>query len=139
MPRGSAPGERRGGRQKGTPNRVTLLKQEVLEAAEKSALAGLPEDRIDALSPLDIMLMAMRAAAKAGNLMTAAAVAKEAAPYVLPKLASTTVTHRDAISDLSYDELVSFMRILDRASESIRSDPSRADEILASIPMQGRA
>jgi hypothetical protein len=39
--RGSKPGERRGGRQKGTPNKVTaLLKEEILEAAEKAMPGG---------------------------------------------------------------------------------------------------
>lgn len=35
--RGSAPGERRGGRQKGTPNKTTaLLKDAILKAAQKA-------------------------------------------------------------------------------------------------------
>lgn len=33
MPRGSAPGERRGGRQKGTPNKITTQCKAVLTAA----------------------------------------------------------------------------------------------------------
>ena len=36
MPRGSAPGERRGGRQKGTPNRITAdIKAAILSAFTK--------------------------------------------------------------------------------------------------------
>jgi hypothetical protein len=50
MPRGSRPGERRGGRQRGTPNKKTLLKNAVFLAA-----AAEP-DR----SPLDFMLALMR-------------------------------------------------------------------------------
>jgi hypothetical protein len=46
MPRGSAPGERRGGRRKGTPNRRTLAQKEELENS--------------GLSPLDYMLSVMR-------------------------------------------------------------------------------
>ena len=50
MPRGSRPGERRGGRQKGTPNKKTLLRNAALSAA-----AADPN-----LSPLDHLLNVMR-------------------------------------------------------------------------------
>src|ERR1700757_3298637 len=50
MPRGSKPGERRGGRQRGTPNKKTLLKNAVFLAA-----AAEPNR-----SPLDFMLALMR-------------------------------------------------------------------------------
>src|SRR6266516_2625881 len=50
MPRGSRPGERRGGRQRGTPNKKTLLKNAVFCAA-----AADPNR-----SPLDFMLALMR-------------------------------------------------------------------------------
>jgi hypothetical protein len=41
MPRGSNPGERRGGRQKGTPNKLTgELKEMILEAANLAGGAG---------------------------------------------------------------------------------------------------
>jgi hypothetical protein len=50
MPRGSRPGERRGGRQRGTPNKSTLLKNAVYCAA-----ASEPNR-----SPLDFMLALMR-------------------------------------------------------------------------------
>jgi hypothetical protein len=50
MPRGSRPGERRGGRQRGTPNKKTLLKNAVFCAA-----AAEPNR-----SPLDFMLALMR-------------------------------------------------------------------------------
>jgi hypothetical protein len=50
MPRGSNPGERRGGRQRGTPNKKTLLKNAVFLAA-----AAEPNR-----SPLDFMLALMR-------------------------------------------------------------------------------
>src|SRR5437588_10741250 len=50
MPRGSRPGERRGGRQRGTPNKKTLLKNAVFLAA-----AGEPNR-----SPLEFMLALMR-------------------------------------------------------------------------------
>jgi hypothetical protein len=50
MPRGSKPGERRGGRQRGTPNKKTLIKNAVFLAAAPDG------DR----SPLDFMLALMR-------------------------------------------------------------------------------
>jgi len=50
MPRGSKPGERRGGRQKGTPNKKTILRDAAVNAA-----AANPN-----LSPLDFLLGLMR-------------------------------------------------------------------------------
>src|SRR5271170_7294998 len=50
MPRGSNPGERRGGRQRGTPNKKTALKNAAIGAA-----AANPN-----LSPLDFLLALMR-------------------------------------------------------------------------------
>jgi hypothetical protein len=50
MPRGSKPGERRGGRQRGTPNKNTLLKNAAIKVA-----ANDPN-----LSPLDFLLNLMR-------------------------------------------------------------------------------
>jgi hypothetical protein len=50
MPRGSRPGERRGGRQRGTPNKKTLIKNAVFLAAASDG------ER----SPLDFMLALMR-------------------------------------------------------------------------------
>jgi len=50
MPRGSRPGERRGGRQRGTPNKKTLIKNAVFLAAASDG------DR----SPLEFMLALMR-------------------------------------------------------------------------------
>src|SRR5262245_273267 len=50
MPRGSKPGERRGGRQRGTPNKSTVLKN-----AATAAAANDPN-----LSPLDLLLKLIR-------------------------------------------------------------------------------
>jgi hypothetical protein len=50
MPKGSKPGERRGGRQRGTPNKKTLLRN-----AEIKAISGKPD-----LTPLDYFLGVMR-------------------------------------------------------------------------------
>jgi len=50
VPRGSKPGERRGGRQRGTPNKTTALKTAALSAASAD-----PD-----LSPIDFLLGIMR-------------------------------------------------------------------------------
>src|SRR5215472_10825051 len=69
MPRGSRPGERRGGRQKGTPNRKTALRNAALSAA-----AADPN-----LSPLDYLLNVMRE--QTLPLETRVAAAREALTY----------------------------------------------------------
>jgi hypothetical protein len=72
MARGSQPGERRGGRQQGTPNKSTLVK-----AAELAAGGELP---------LDYMLRVMRDTA--AEYPRRDDMAKAAAPYVHAKLAA---------------------------------------------------
>jgi hypothetical protein len=67
MPRGSRPGERRGGRQIGTPNKKTLLRNAALAAADRN------------LSPLDYLLNVMRE--QTLPLETRVAAAREALPY----------------------------------------------------------
>lgn len=70
--RGSAPGERRGGRQKGTPNKASAAK--VAEIAKTGE------------TPLDYMLRVMRDALADNDRRDKMAAA--AAPYVHPKLAA---------------------------------------------------
>lgn len=97
---GSRPGERRGGRQKGTPNRRTSERMQAIEAG--------------GAMPLEIMLGAARtlwAKAHEGGSVDldmverASSMAKDAAPYVHPRLASVAHTGRDggpiAVADLS--------------------------------------
>ncbi len=88
MPRGSSPGERRGGRQKGSGNKKTR------EIAEKAAESG--------ITPLEVMIEAMRfhhrRAQKANDekkgehLKEAATMAEKAAPYMHPRLAAVEHT-----------------------------------------------
>src|SRR5262245_64622395 len=73
MPRGSKPGERRGGRQPGTPNKTTVLAHTAFAAATSN-----PE-----LSPLDFFLAVMRDPSIPADWRFRAAQA--AAPYVHPK------------------------------------------------------
>lgn len=70
--RGSKPGERRGGRKAGTPNKATAERQAEVAAS--------------GLTPLDYMLTMLRnEQASPADRMWAA---EKAAPYVHPKLAS---------------------------------------------------
>ncbi len=69
---GAKPGERRGGRKAGTPNKASAAKVAEVEAS--------------GLTPLDYMLNVMRDDAKPADVRLDAA--KSAAPYVHPKLAS---------------------------------------------------
>ncbi len=70
MPRGSKPGERRGGRGKGTANKRTR------EIANKAAAEG--------LTPLEYMIAVMRDEAAEPD--RRADMAKAAAPYMHPRL-----------------------------------------------------
>lgn len=73
MARGSKPGERRGGRVKGQPNKKNAEKVAAIEAS--------------GLTPLDYMLTLLRDASN--DPLTRFEAAKAAAPYVHPKLSST--------------------------------------------------
>jgi hypothetical protein len=72
MSRGSAPGERRGGRSKGVKNKTNAQREAAVAAS--------------GLTPLDFLLQVMRdEATERGARIDAA---KAAAPYVHPKLAN---------------------------------------------------
>ncbi len=90
--RGAKPGERRGGRARGTPNKATVDREAALAAAHRRATDGMTEAERASLSPLDVMLLAMRIAVQEGDWRLATSVAAAAAPYVHPKLAATSVT-----------------------------------------------
>lgn len=68
MPRGSKPGERRGGRRRGTPNRATALRNAAICAASSNS------------SPLDFLLRLMRDPNLPAELRVD--MAKSAAPFV---------------------------------------------------------
>src|SRR5690348_2865607 len=74
MPRGSKPGERRGGRAKGTPNKASAARQ-------KRVSEG-------GITPLDYMLKVMRD--RKADASRRDDMAKAAAPYVHPRLATNT-------------------------------------------------
>jgi len=74
--RGSKPGERRGGRAKGVPNKAS--------AAREAAVAA------SGLTPLDYMLNILRD--ETIDVARRDWAADKAAPYIHPKLAATTLT-----------------------------------------------
>jgi hypothetical protein len=80
--RGSKPGERRGGRKKGTPNRLT---QEIRDRVALEAASG--------LTPLEYMLRVMRA--EDTDERRRDAMAQAAAPYLHSRLATVENTGTD--------------------------------------------
>ena len=82
MPRGSKPGEHRGGRQKGTPNKATLVRQ-------MRAVAGLKAAEESGELPLDVILRRMHGDTSVTDRQFEAAVA--AAPYLHPRMAVMAV------------------------------------------------
>jgi hypothetical protein len=79
MPRGSKLGERRGGRQKGTPNRATAARQAEIAASGET--------------PLDYTLRVMRD--ETADPSRRDEMARAVAPYVHPKLAAVEQTGKD--------------------------------------------
>jgi hypothetical protein len=80
--KGSKPGERRGGRKKGTPNKATTAAAIQAEIAASGEL------------PLDFMLRVMRD--ETAEPARRAAMAKAAAPYVHARLAAVAHRHTNA-------------------------------------------
>src|SRR5947209_103510 len=91
MAHGASPGERRGGRAKGTPNKATAERRDALNEALKLAREHLGPEEIELLgkSPANLMRFAAIEAAKAGLWREATAMARDAAPYFDKKLAPT--------------------------------------------------
>lgn len=79
MPAGSQPGERRGGRQKGTPNKRTTITHEEIRAGGEM--------------PLERLLKRMRDPKVDDHVRDDLAV--KAAPYCHPRLTSTEVSNKD--------------------------------------------
>jgi hypothetical protein len=88
MPHGAAPGERRGGRQQGTPNKAAKIRHDTANQALILAFARLGPEKIDTMSPANLQLYAMRELLKLGHCQAAMALAYRVAPYFDPKLAS---------------------------------------------------
>lgn len=98
MPRGSKPGERRGGRKAGSANLKTRA------IADKAAREG--------ITPLEVLLRAMLAELKQDNIKEAAAYARDAAPYMHPRLSAVAAKVRNiaSLDELSDQELEALAR-----------------------------
>jgi hypothetical protein len=82
-----ASGHKTGGRQKGTPNkRKAQLDAKFAEAAGQ-VTAGLSASAVASITPIDVMLLAMRLEVACGQLRSAATIAEKAAPYFHAKVA----------------------------------------------------
>jgi hypothetical protein len=79
MPRGAHPGERRGGRQKGTPNRKTIAVADRLEALGCDPIEGMAKIAMDEKAELSLR----------------AQMYKELAQYVAPKRKAVEITGED--------------------------------------------
>ena len=98
MPRGSRPGERRGGRQKGTPNKVTSAAREAFLAIFERLTPDVETWIRQTANGWDVEVMT-----KAGPTIVrqgkdpgkAADLALRLAEYHVPKLAKTEVTGAD--------------------------------------------
>jgi hypothetical protein len=114
MPRGSKPGERRGGRQRGTPNKSTVLKNAAIAAA-----ANDPN-----LSPLDFLLKLMRQPDLPLELRVT--VAHQALPFAHIKkkaVTSTKVTYGDSQTVVN-EKLGPRVKVV-----KVKSDHADADSI----------
>jgi hypothetical protein len=82
-----ASGHKTGGRQKGTPNkRKAQLDAKFAEAAGQ-VTARLSASEVASITPIGVMLLAMRLEVECGQLRSAASIAEKAAPYVHAKMA----------------------------------------------------
>jgi hypothetical protein len=126
--RGSRPGERRGGRQKGTPNRRTLALRMGLEAAGASPeVAAAPPQQ----QPLTFLLAAMN-----NNelpIATRIDAAKAAAPYLHFRKGLVDTSGRDVpitVQVLRFSDVADELEASDRAGEpepvTIEHDPPPA-------------
>ena len=122
---GRLPGcKKTGGRVAGVPNKMTAAKVAGLLEAEKELGARLSEAEAKALKPLDVLLMVMRMALKAGNSQLAVACAEKSAPYCHARLSNmelqANVTR--SVRDLSNEEL---MALVAEGNQQREDEPER--------------
>ena len=91
MPAGAAPGERRGGRAKGTPNKATEAKRGAEAKALDEAFLLLGPSLVKGMSPARVMRYAMETLLLAGFSQAALVYAEKVAPYFDAKLAPLIV------------------------------------------------
>ena len=121
-----------GGKRPGAGRKPGSKVQRTADKAIEAAAAG--------IQPIEVVINVMRKAWNEGDHKTATDMAAVALPYTTPRLASSVVTHKDAVSEMSYEELVAFMARLDAATEAVEEDeapPKPAS--LAALIAQGNA
>lgn len=74
----------RGGARTGSGRKKGAATQRTREIADRAASEG--------VTPLEVMIQAMRSAYDAGELREAASIAEKAAPYMHPRLSSVSAT-----------------------------------------------
>lgn len=125
MPRGSAPGERRGGRKKGVPNKTTLARSARIVEQRQAAGLKLGKDLMSEAANYFRGLADRYAPTGAQPndekferyLYKAAMIAARVAPYESPTLQSITVRQQPwDLTRLSEDELAIFERLAEKAS-----------------------
>ena len=121
------------GRPLGSKNRRTKAREAALIEAQKKIgkeLGGAFEGDAHAL-----LMLVYKDPSQPIELRTDAA--KSAIRYEKPALASTVVEHRDALSEMSYEDLVAVLARLDAAmvSGAVEEEPAS----LAAMIAQGRA
>ena len=117
MARGGArPGA--GRKRKSSDALMVVRKAAMLNAAEKAGnLIPFIEPAIQALEPLDYMLIAQQLLAQEGNWIAAAAIAEKTAPYFHARRASIEVVHEHRTTPKEYSmeeleaELAQFVEI----------------------------
>lgn len=102
---GFQPGNKGGGRKKGSTSKVQMQRQEKLDRTAKSLLRSFTEAEIDEMSPKDMLLLCMRTYFKIGDVDRAAKVAADVAPYVDPKLAATALVSEDGLRALKTTDI----------------------------------
>jgi hypothetical protein len=101
---GGQPGHPRyGGRKKGTPNRATVERAQIL--ARAYADERLTDADLSEITPLQALLLVMRRRLAAGDDAGVMAAAVAAAPYCHAKLISTELRVRNEYTKLSDQEL----------------------------------
>ncbi len=120
--RGSAPGERRGGRQKGTPNRATAAREAEVEAS--------------GMTPLAYMLAILRD--EEASTEDRKWAAQHAAPYVHPRLAQQQFKGPDGGNIVV--QIVRFTDVEEEAADEAQrgADTHEVEDAAAVIPFAPR-
>jgi hypothetical protein len=112
-------GRKAGGRKAGTPNKVTLLKREALDASY--ARVGITQEQLAEITPLKAMLICMHRALEQQDYDAVLTAATAAAPFVHARLASTEVKVSGSLSTRSDAELAQEIAELERKAAAVQS------------------